>query len=88
MIVYATILVIGKVAQCDGSFVSIMTARVDRLHLFIFYFAYLSIVNVNQCKGHYMYHQHVILWIFTQNIISNAMFQNFINASKLFDFFT
>lgn len=61
MIVYATILVIGKVAQCDGSFVSIMTARVDRLHLFIFYFVYLSIVNVNQCKGHYMYHQHVIL---------------------------
>lgn len=84
MIVYATILVIGKVAKCDGSFVSIMTARVDRLHLFIFYFVYLSIVNVNQCIGH----QHVILWIFTQNIISNAMFQNFINASKLFDFFT
>lgn len=51
MIVYATILVIGKVAQCDGSFVSIMTARVDRLHLFIFYFVYLSIVNVNQCIG-------------------------------------
>lgn len=83
MIVYATILVIDKVAQCDGSFVTIMTARVDRLHFF-FYFVYLSIVNVNQCIGH----QHVNLWIFTQNIISNAMFQNFINASKLFDFFT
>lgn len=49
MIVYATILVIGKVAQCDGSFVTIMTARVDRLHFFFL----LRLFEYCQCESMY-----------------------------------
>lgn len=49
MIVYATILVIDKVAQCDGSFVTIMTARVDRLHQFFL----LRLFEYCQCESMY-----------------------------------